>query len=690
MRFIVPSHRPIFKLEERRARRVICCPAEAHGEQAPIVMNACRSITARGLAPLVLALTAGLALSTSSAEAARFTLPLDVPVPIDRVVDPEQPFGLVDRPDGVHLYDARSGRSLATLPHLAVGGTIRGLIGGSSASATPRELPSILRRVAGWPKTLPSAPAGAPLASDLGGDGRTELVVALESGEVHAFDPTGGELPGWPVVLDGPIHDGPVAADVDGDGLSEILVASGAGVVHALRAGGTQEPAGWPVCLDNATSGEEVWAAPAVASGKDGRPVFAIAGTLGTLLLVGGDGRTRDGWPIRPTVRALALNPPSIYAAPTFCDFEGDGKLELLSGANDGRITLLGSSGRAWPRWPLAIPNAARAGFGRVTASDLDLDGTIEVLAATDRGLPGAPSLIAVRADGSAVPGWPVELPAPVNGGVAVGDLDGAPGLEVVVATLGGTGRILAFDARGRALAGFPSSFPGLSFASGPLLIDIDGEPGLEVVALASRSEYGAGSSLIALDRRGRALKGFPVELGSCDAYSGGLVATDLDNDGHVELAFTTGGHPQLQVLATSGLAQPGSLAWPRSGRGPESAVRPTPPAELPPVAGPEPNPNPTPGFEHLPLPEGFASDLDPKKTISFVLRRSTLIRLEVVDVRGRHIRTMIADTMPPGLYALNWDGAGERGEEVKSGVYFYQLSVEGRVETKQLVVLLR
>ncbi|MFN8548996.1 MAG: hypothetical protein U0527_13780 [Candidatus Eisenbacteria bacterium] len=633
-----------------------------------------------------------LALAAGSAHGAatRFTLPLDVPTTVEREADPTQPFALVDHASGVFLYDPRSGRSLAQLPHLAMGGTIRGLLGQHDVSPVSPQLPPSLRRVNGWPKSLSAAPAGPPLLVDMNGDGRSELLVALESGEVLALDSGGKDVPGWPALLDGPLHDGPVSADVDADGLPEILVASGNGVVHALRANGRQEPPGWPVCLDNAATGEEIWAAPGVAAALDGRPLLALAGTLGSLLVVGGDGRPRDGWPVRPSTRVTDQNPPAVYASPSFADFEGDGRLEVLSGANDGRLSLIGAGGKLWPHWPIEVSGAARLGFGRVTTADLDEDGTIEILCASDRGLPGPARLMALRADRTPFPGWPLELPAPVMGGVAVADLDGAPGLEVVVATLGGDGQVLAFDSRGRALPGFPHRFPGVSFVTGPLLVDVDGNEGPEIVALGSRSAYGAGCSLIALDRSGHLLRGYPVELGSSDAFSGGLVAGDIDNDGHTDLVFTTGGHPEIQVFATSGLAKPSALCWPRSGRGAESPSRPIPPRELPPAAGPEPNPNPTPGYERLPLPDGFASALDPKKTISFVLHRTAPVRLEVIDVRGRRIRLLVEATMPPGLYALNWDGAGDRAEAVPSGVYFYQLWVEGGVETKQLVVLLR
>lgn len=648
---------------------------------ASVPRLACRLASALGLA---------LTIATGAA-AARITLPLDVPVPLESDALSSERFRLIDRPEGVYLYEANTARLLARLPRLGLESIFAGADPAESRVGDDA-LPAVFARRPGWPQSLSASPAGAPLFHDLNGDGRTDLLFALENGEVHAVGPEGSPLPGWPVLLETPVWDGPTVADVDRDGSAELLVATAPGIIHAFRASGAQEPPGWPVCIDVGAPGEEFWSAPSVATDAAGRPVIAIAGTLGTLLLVDGRGRTLDGWPVRAEATLLDWNPAAAYAAPTLCDFEGDGRFECLSATNDGRLSLYGAGGRAWPRWPLRIEGSPRAGFGRVTAADLDDDGVIEILLATDRGFPGPARLLVLRADGTPYPGWPIELSAPVNGGAVVADLTPTPGLEVIVAGIGGAGAITAFDARGRVLSGFPRSFEGLSFDSGPIVVDLDGRPGLEILALAGHADYGAGASLVALDGAGRPLRGFPFPLGSCDGFSGGLAAHDFDSDGRTDIAVAVGGRPQMLVFGSEGLAQPALLAWPRSGRSPSEATAPQvlPDHAPPPLVGPEPNPNPTPGFEPLSLPEGVAGQFDPKKTISFVLRRTAPIRLEVVDVRGRRVRNLISTSMPPGLYAVSWDGTGERGEPLQSGVYFYQLWVEGEAQTRQLVVLLR
>lgn len=56
---------------------------------------------------------------------------------------------------------------------------------------------------------------------------------------------------------------------------------------------------------------------------------------------------------------------------------------------------------------------------------------------------------------------------------------------------------------------------------------------------------------------------------------------------------------------------------------------------------------------------------------------------LEVYDLLGREIATLVNETKAPGTYEITWDAEG-----VPSGVYFYQLRAGEFWETKKLVLL--
>jgi hypothetical protein len=51
-------------------------------------------------------------------------------------------------------------------------------------------------------------------------------------------------------------------------------------------------------------------------------------------------------------------------------------------------------------------------------------------------------------------------------------------------------------------------------------------------------------------------------------------------------------------------------------------------------------------------------------------------VKLEIYDVLGRAVRSLVNERQYPGEYTISWDGKNERGEDLPSGIYFYRLFV--------------
>ena len=62
---------------------------------------------------------------------------------------------------------------------------------------------------------------------------------------------------------------------------------------------------------------------------------------------------------------------------------------------------------------------------------------------------------------------------------------------------------------------------------------------------------------------------------------------------------------------------------------------------------------------------------------------------LVIYDVVGRTVVSLMDNESVTGTKTVWWDGRGERGQIVPSGVYFYRLTV-GRVHTTRKMILLR
>jgi endonuclease I len=64
---------------------------------------------------------------------------------------------------------------------------------------------------------------------------------------------------------------------------------------------------------------------------------------------------------------------------------------------------------------------------------------------------------------------------------------------------------------------------------------------------------------------------------------------------------------------------------------------------------------------------------------IGFTLCRPSMVRLEVFDVSGRLVRTVIDDIrLEEGYHNFSWDGSTDTGESSSTGIYFSRLSCDG------------
>lgn len=60
---------------------------------------------------------------------------------------------------------------------------------------------------------------------------------------------------------------------------------------------------------------------------------------------------------------------------------------------------------------------------------------------------------------------------------------------------------------------------------------------------------------------------------------------------------------------------------------------------------------------------------------------------VEVFNVRGQKIRTVLAEELTPGQHTLRWDGRSDRGVRVGAGLYVLRLQAGSIVETRKLIV---
>lgn len=77
---------------------------------------------------------------------------------------------------------------------------------------------------------------------------------------------------------------------------------------------------------------------------------------------------------------------------------------------------------------------------------------------------------------------------------------------------------------------------------------------------------------------------------------------------------------------------------------------------------------------ERFALSQNFPNPFNPETTIRFDLPVESQVRLELFDVLGQRVRTLVAGQLSAGGQRVVWDGRDEDGLAVGNGVYFYRL----------------
>jgi hypothetical protein len=85
---------------------------------------------------------------------------------------------------------------------------------------------------------------------------------------------------------------------------------------------------------------------------------------------------------------------------------------------------------------------------------------------------------------------------------------------------------------------------------------------------------------------------------------------------------------------------------------------------------------------------QNFPNPFNPETVIQYELTKFAYVKLEIHNVAGQKIRTLVDRFRSPGLFTTIWDGRADNGERVPSGVYIYNLRVGSSQKGMKMLVL--
>ena len=74
--------------------------------------------------------------------------------------------------------------------------------------------------------------------------------------------------------------------------------------------------------------------------------------------------------------------------------------------------------------------------------------------------------------------------------------------------------------------------------------------------------------------------------------------------------------------------------------------------------------------------------------SIRFSVPSRSHVSIEVYNILGQKVRTLVDETLESNSYVREWDGRADGGAKVSSGIYFYKMVAGDYSATRKAVVL--
>jgi hypothetical protein len=85
---------------------------------------------------------------------------------------------------------------------------------------------------------------------------------------------------------------------------------------------------------------------------------------------------------------------------------------------------------------------------------------------------------------------------------------------------------------------------------------------------------------------------------------------------------------------------------------------------------------------------QNYPNPFNPATTIRYQLPKNTKVVLNIYNILGQKVKTLVDQVQTSGAKAVYWDGENDSGQSVSSGIYIYRLQAGGKALSRKLLLL--
>lgn len=486
-----------------------------------------------------------------------------------------------------------------------------------------------------WPWSSQFPISASPVFTDFTNDGLEELVVLNSLGSLFLLN-SDAETVQEPLLNNESIWRSFSLGDFSNNGSKEIAIASRYGRILAFDPTG-DTVFGYEDCGQNILT-------PVLADlNSDGNKQLISFGLNRNLYVFDSDGYFSEGFPV--------LLPQTSIGDIAVADINGNGFREIIIGAIDGNIYVVDHNGSILPDFPVSL------GAGIVTAPTI-LDNKKIAVGTTNN------KLFLVSPEGELLVN--LSLPQRISTEVIAADFTNNGELEIAFVTNGGTAFIV--NQNGDTLEGWPISH-NEPFRQPPLAVDLNGDNNVNLILVSTLG------NVHAYCPNGLPVDSFPYPLGISVTSPAAIADIDGDGDWDIIIATSNGitvvdckhpmGHKSDWTVYRGNIQRTGYY-----GDNITTDVD-------------------IPFSEYVTeLRQNYPNPFNPATRIDFSIKQDSPVKLEVFNIRGQRVRTIINEDLPAGNHSVIWDGTNSSNRIVGAGIYFYRLTTSDTTDIRKMLLL--
>ena len=93
------------------------------------------------------------------------------------------------------------------------------------------------------------------------------------------------------------------------------------------------------------------------------------------------------------------------------------------------------------------------------------------------------------------------------------------------------------------------------------------------------------------------------------------------------------------------------------------------------------------PGFSAI-LEQNYPNPFNPNTNIRFILEEADRVDIEVYNIKGQIVRTLVKGNYDSGEFIVNWNGKNDDNQDEASGVYFYKMNTSNKSQIRKMILL--